>query len=182
MLPRGTLTREVPRSAQCHTRSKPRRESVVLPCRRWGSLEHPWRWQAVHPPLLRHNRMFRHGEPDLFKKSLLVRKRSPTSAWRPSTSSTVRAANRFRATSNLPEAVEAADAAEAADADAAESASGADGAAAAVAAGRGAFAGSVSIYRRELPLLVQSGLRGANQTAALSQPGECLPYDGDAYR
>ena len=109
------------------------------------------RWQAAHPrqPLCR-RRIYRRGIPP-HPKSLSVRKKSPTSAWGRSTSSTRKTPERPDSAKSLPEAAAEAAAAEAAAAGAAAEAAAAEAGAeaaaaeAAAAACRGEFAVSARL-------------------------------------
>jgi hypothetical protein len=71
-------------------RSKRRSESVGgQPYRRWGWPGYRCRWRAAHPPRLAvQQRIFRRGIPQRVTKSLSVRRKSLTSAWRHFMSST----------------------------------------------------------------------------------------------
>jgi hypothetical protein len=71
-------------------RSKRRSESVGgQPYRHWGWPGYRCRWRAAHPPRLAvQQRIFRRGIPQRVTKSLSVRRKSLTSAWRHFMSST----------------------------------------------------------------------------------------------
>jgi len=79
------------RALPWRTRSRRRSESVEgRPCRHWGLPGFPCRWRAGRPPQLSvRPRIFRRRilRPRI-TKSLLVRRKSLTSAWRRSMSST----------------------------------------------------------------------------------------------
>jgi hypothetical protein len=78
------------RALPWRTRSKLRSESVGgLPYRHWGSPGYLCRWQAVHPPRLAvRQQISRRVTLQHVTKSLSVRRKSLTSAWRRSMSST----------------------------------------------------------------------------------------------
>src|SRR5262249_17241789 len=118
------------------------------PYRWWESSACHCRWRVAHPqqPLCR-RRMYRRGIP-LGLKSLSARKKSPTSAWRRSTSSTRKTPERLASAKGLPAAADAAGAADAAEVAAAAAAAAWWGAAAAEAAAgacRGEFAASARL-------------------------------------
>ena len=133
---RRTFASRRGRSRLCRTRSVLRSENIRRKSYRWWeSSACPCRWRAAHPqqPLCR-PRKSRGGIPPR-PKSLSVRKKSPTSAWGRSTSSTRKTLERPDLGKNLPEAADAAAAADAAGAaDAAEAAAAAAEVAAAAAA------------------------------------------------
>ena len=151
---RRTFASRRGRTRLCRTRSVLRSENIRRKSYRWWeSSACPCRLRAAHPrqPLFR-PRMYRRGIPPR-PKSLSVRKKSPTSAWGRSTSSTRKTLERPDSAKSLPEAADAAaaaaagaaaDAAEAAAA-AAEAAAEAAAAEAAAAACRGEFAVSARL-------------------------------------
>jgi hypothetical protein len=109
----------------------------------WDSSASPCRWRAEPPPPVCRqpiHRLRRRGIPRWVTQSLSVRKKSPTSAWGRSTSSTRRTPEHPGSASRLPGAVEAVEAAAAEDADAVEPADAAVVAAEAAAAVRGGSA------------------------------------------
>src|ERR1700731_2443559 len=136
------------RTRLCRRRSVLRSENIRRkPYRCLGLSVCLCRWQAAHPrqPLCR-RRIYRRGIPP-HPKSLSVRKKSPTSAWGHSTSSTRKTPERPDSAKSLPEAADAAAAAAAgaaaeaaAEAAAAEAGAEAAAAEAAAAACRGEFA------------------------------------------
>ena len=141
------------RTRLCRRRSVLRSENIRRKPYRWLGLSVCLcRWQAAHPrqPLYR-RRIYRRGIPP-HPKSLSVRKKSPTSAWGRSTSSTRKTPERPDSAKSLPEAADAAAAAAAggaaeaaAEAAAAEAGAEAAAAEAAAAACRGEFAVSARL-------------------------------------
>jgi hypothetical protein len=143
------------RTRLCRRRSVLRSENIQRKPYRWLGLSVCLcRWRAAHPrqPLCR-RRIYRRGIPPR-PKSLSVRKKSPTSAWGRSTSSTRKTPERPDSAKSLLEAADAAAAAAAgaaaeaaAEAAAAAAEAGAEAAAAeaAAAACRGEFAVSARL-------------------------------------
>ena len=106
------------RTPPCQRRSKLRNESIgraQYPC--WGRPGYHCRWRAAHPRQPRdRQRIYRRKTPERVTTSLSVRRKSLTSAWRRSMSSTRKMPEYPGPTYNLPtgEAAEAAEAAAAA--------------------------------------------------------------------
>jgi hypothetical protein len=149
-------------SHPCPNRSRLQSESVGhAPYRCWGPPDCRYRWRVAHrrEPVGR-QRICRRRTPEWVTKSLSMRRRSLTSAWRRSMSSTRKTSEHPGPTCNLPEkaakaatpaeAAEAARAAEAATAEAADAVAAAAVEAVAEAAGGGGSAladGAIDIAR-----------------------------------
>ena len=129
------------RTRLCRRRSVLRSENIQRKPYRWLGLSVCLcRWRVAHPrqPLCR-RRIYRRGIPPR-PKSLSVRKKSPTSAWGRSTSSTKKTPGRPDSAKSLPEAAAEAAAAEAVAAGAAAEAAAAEAAGAEAAAAEAAAA------------------------------------------
>jgi hypothetical protein len=144
------------RTRLCRTRSVLRSENIrKKPYRWWESSACLCRWRAAHPQqLLCRPRMYRRGilpRP----KSPSVRKKSPTSAWGRSTSSTRKTPERPDSAKNLPEAADAAAAAGAGGA--AEAAAEAAAAAAEAVAEAAAAEAAAAVCRGEFAVSARLG-------------------------
>ena len=156
------------RTQLCRRRSVLRSENIRRkPYRCLGLSVCLCRWQAAHPrqPLCR-RRIYRRGIPP-HPKSLSVRKKSPTSAWGRSTSSTRKTPERPDSAKSLPEAAAEAAAAEAAAAGAAAEAAAAEAAGAEAAAAEAAAAAC----RGEFAVSARLGRAPITLTDARSWPG-----------
>ena len=159
----SNISSKVWRTRLCRTRSKLRSERLARrPCRLSESPSRLCRWRAVRPRRPRCRPRIRHPIIPFRRKLRSAKKKSPTSVWERSLSSTRKTPARLGSASNTP-AVADAEAAAAAAAGAAEAAVAAAaaaavaGAAAAAAACRGECAASANV--QHVPITLTDAVR-----------------------
>jgi nucleoid-associated protein YgaU len=170
------------RTPKRRTRSRLRSDGARGRCRSWGPPACPWRSEAAHQRLLR-PRMHRCKTPDRIPSSLWVRRKSPTSAWRRSMSSTRRIPRHRWAVSSSPAggvaamdvaaAEEAAAARRAAVAGTAAPQPAAEAAQAAEAAAAGGEAAAAAVAAAAAGRAI-NGHRSAGSISATDRPLACL--------